>query len=115
MAFTRFVKRRGVPQFVISDNGTNFAGAEREMKEAADNLNSSRIASSMGCKGVKRSFNPPSSPHHGVFEAMVKCAKRALVGVLSGAGCTDEELQTAFATVETQLNRRPLTTLSGDN
>jgi hypothetical protein len=32
-AFTRMVSRRGTPVYAISDNGTNFVGAEREMRE----------------------------------------------------------------------------------
>ena len=35
--------------------------------------------------------------------------------MLGSAGCTDEELLTAFATVEGQLNSRPLVAVSGDN
>ena len=31
-AFTRMTSRRGTPTYVISDNGTNFVGAERELR-----------------------------------------------------------------------------------
>ena len=30
---TRFANRRGYPKTIISDRGTNFVGAEREMRE----------------------------------------------------------------------------------
>ena len=69
----------------------------------------------MATQKIEWSFNPPLAPHHGVvFEAMVKLAKRALSGVLAGAACTDEELQTAFSIAEGQLNTRPLTVVSPD-
>ena len=35
MAITRFMARRGKPRTIISDNGTNFAGAARELKKYA--------------------------------------------------------------------------------
>ena len=35
-AFTRMTSRRGTPTYVISDNGTNFVGAERELCELVD-------------------------------------------------------------------------------
>jgi len=32
-AYQRFVSRRGKPKEILSDNGTNFTGAERELRE----------------------------------------------------------------------------------
>ena len=40
-ALRRFVSRRGLPNVVYSDNGTNFIGAERELEELQNVLNSS--------------------------------------------------------------------------
>ena len=37
-AFTRMTSRRGTPTYVISDNGTNFVGAERELRELVEAL-----------------------------------------------------------------------------
>ena len=45
---------------------------------------------------------------------MIKVAKRAISAVLLNADVTDEELQTVFIGVESLMNSRPLTTLSGD-
>ena len=47
LAFTRFAKRRGVPDLVVSDNGTNFVSAERELREAIESLKNSQIAATM--------------------------------------------------------------------
>ena len=55
------------------------------------------------------------SPHHGgVFEAMIRCAKRALTSVMGRADLRDEELLTAFVEAEGMLNSRPLAALSDD-
>ena len=35
--------RRGTPTYVISDNGTNFVGAERELRELVKALDTDRI------------------------------------------------------------------------
>ena len=37
--FRRFVNTRGPPQFIFFDNGTNFVGAEREIRQAIENWN----------------------------------------------------------------------------
>ena len=42
-AFTRMTSRRGTPTYVISDNGTNFIGAERELRELVEALDTDRI------------------------------------------------------------------------
>ena len=47
-AFTRFVKRRGVPEFVVSDNGGNFVAAEKELRHALASLDQTKIASNLG-------------------------------------------------------------------
>ena len=41
--FRRFVNRRGPPKVMYSDNGTNFVGAEREIRQAIENWNQCQI------------------------------------------------------------------------
>ena len=61
-------------------------------------------------KGIDWQFNPPEAPHFGgVFERMIKAAKRAIYAVLKEADVDDEELQTVFTGTESLLNSRPLT------
>ncbi len=40
-AFVRMTSRRGTLVYVISDNGTNFVGAERELRELVQSINQS--------------------------------------------------------------------------
>ena len=109
-AFYRMVCRRGKPEEVLSDNGTNFVGANAELKALVDQLDENRIKSSMANKGIKWHFNPPAGPHFGgVFETMIKSAKKAIYSILSNADVTDEELSTAFNGAEDLINSRLLT------
>ena len=58
---------------------------------------------------------PPRAPHFGgIFESMIYSAKRAIFTVLGQARVNDEELQVVFSGVESLLNSRPLSTVSGD-
>ena len=109
-AFYRMTSRRGLPDEVISDNGSNFISAERELKELVEKLEKEKIQSSAANKGIKWYFNPPLAPHFGgVHETLIKAAKRASYAILKGADVTDEELMTAFTGAEGLLNSRPLT------
>ena len=73
MAFSRFIKRRGAPSVVVSDNGASFTAAERELQEAVSNLDSAKISRDGVQQAIKWRFQPPRSPHFGgVFESMVK-------------------------------------------
>lgn len=59
-----------------SDNGTNFVGAEKELKEAIELLKEDPSASRFG---ITWKFNPPTYPWMGgSWEVLVKLVKRAL-------------------------------------
>lgn len=109
-AFYRMVNRRGLPKEIISDNGTNFVGAEKELRQLVQLLDQDRIMASTSNRGVKWHFNPPYAPHFGgVHETMIKSAKKAIHAILGCADITDEELFTAFTGAEALINSRPLT------
>ncbi|XP_044172109.1 uncharacterized protein LOC122956527 [Acropora millepora] len=109
-AFYRMVNHRGLPQEVVSDNGGNFVGAEKELRELAKNLDEDKIQRSVGNKGIRWHFKPPLAPHFGgVHEIMIKAAKRAIFAILGSADLNDEELMTAFTGAEALINSRPLT------
>ena len=102
--------RRGLPSLVISDNGTNFVKANKELKKLTNNLNAEKIKESTAHKGIKWEFNPPYAPHFGgVFERMIKAAKKSINAQLHNAEVSDEELLTIVTCTEHLINSRPLT------
>ena len=63
----RMVNRRELPREMLSDSGTNFVAAERELRELVGALDQSKIAQSKANNGVMWHFNPPLAPHFGVY------------------------------------------------
>ena len=115
-AFYRMASRRGLPEEVFSDNGTNFKGAGRELKMLLSELDESKINAAVANKGVKWHFNPPLAPHFGgAHESMIKSAKKAINAILGQADITDEELMTAIIGAEGLINSRPLTYQSANH
>jgi hypothetical protein len=109
-AFFRMTGRRGMPRLIISDNGTNFHGADKELKELVSNLDLDTLVDRTSNQGVEWKFNPPQAPHFGgVFESMIKAAKRAMKAQIGNAELNDEELLTIIISVEHLINSRPLT------
>ena len=103
-AFYKMVNRRGIPREMLSDNGTNFVVAERELCELVEALDQSKIAQSTANKGVTWHFNLPLAPHlGGEHKTMIKTAKRAVNAVLGNADVTDEQSTTAFLVAERGL------------
>ncbi|MCG8429836.1 MAG: hypothetical protein MJA29_01495, partial [Candidatus Omnitrophica bacterium] len=93
LCLRNFIGRRGRPHAIYSDNGTNFTGADSELKQCLDNLNQSQISEFLAPQGIQWYFNPPQAPHHGgAWEILVKSAKRALRSILSNALVTDSVL-----------------------
>jgi hypothetical protein len=108
-AFSRMVARRGKPEDMVSDNGTNFVSANRELNEMVLSLDFEKIAEDAANRGIRWRFNPPLGPHHGgIFEVMIKAAKKAIYSILGSVKVTDEELLTAIVEAEGLLNSRPL-------
>ncbi len=114
-ALRRFVCRRGQVSHMRSDNGTNFTGAERELREALIELNNEKIQRALLQKGVHWNFNPPLSSHFGgVWERMIRMVKQILCAVLRQQTLDDEALQTVLCEAEAILNDRPISKLSND-
>ena len=108
-AFFRMASRRGLPSDVLSDNGTNFVGANNELEELAA-FEREKIQEKTTSYGVNWPFNPPFPPHFsGVHEVMIKAAKKGTYAILSNADVTDEELLIAVVGAEGLINSRPLT------
>ncbi|XP_053402917.1 uncharacterized protein LOC128558105 [Mercenaria mercenaria] len=77
-AFYRMVSRRGLPKTMLSDNGSNFVRADKELKQLLQCLDQDKIIENTANKGIQWQFIPPFAPHWGgVHEIMIKSAKRA--------------------------------------
>ena len=114
-ALFRFIARRGLPQLIRSDNGSNFVGGNKKFQQMVSRWNHTRIRSQLAAMNVEWKFNPPRTPHMGgVWERLVKIAKRALVAVSKGQIMSDETARTFLAIVESMMNDRPLTSVSED-
>ena len=58
MALRRFIGRRGQAREIRSDNGTNFTGGERELRESINAWNHNKIHEALLQKNTKWIFNP---------------------------------------------------------
>lgn len=67
-AFRRFSSRRGFIKHLYSDNGTNFVGSNKILKDLEkrekENFNDD-VYKTFATQGVQWHFNPPASPHFG--------------------------------------------------
>ena len=123
-ALHKMMARRGQPRSIYSDNGTNFVGAECELKSMVKKLNESEDVQNRLTRigeGICWKFQPPASPHWGgVHESLVKSVKRALYRTINPnektkrSNPTDLQLSALFAEVERFVNSRPITYVSSD-
>lgn len=114
--FKRFVSRRGICSELYSDNGTNFVGAENDMKNVLKQIKSDeRFLEFLSINQITWHFSPPYGPNFGgLWEACVKQAKLLLKRIIGNCHFTYESLSTVFVQVEAVLNSRPITPLSND-
>ncbi|XP_045033912.1 uncharacterized protein LOC116935697 [Daphnia magna] len=117
----RFIGLYGQPGVFHTDNGTNFVGAERELREAAEALFADpKLADFIRSKPMEWKFQPPRTPHFGgAHESLVKSTKRALYRALDSEKLklqypSEETLRTLLYEVAGLLNGRPLTAASND-
>lgn len=115
-AFRRFVARRGHCAHLWSDNGSNFVGAAKELKnllQKGKNNISREIAEAISTYGTTWHFIPPKSPNFGgIWEAAIKSAKYHLTRIIGNNTLTYEEMATLLAQIESCLNSRPLCRIS---
>ncbi|XP_064637050.1 uncharacterized protein LOC135493570 [Lineus longissimus] len=107
-AVRRFASRRGWPKTLISDNGTNFIGAEKELrkltKEGRKQLEEFAVLHDINWR-----FITPLSPHQGGFyESLIKQIKSALRVTVGDQTLTWNEMSTVFSEVECLVNSRPI-------
>ncbi|XP_063634963.1 uncharacterized protein LOC134805626 [Cydia splendana] len=98
MALRRMAARRGWPQQIFSDNGTNLRGADNELKKCISELNDASLKDLALKYGTTWNFLPPVSPHWaGAWERLIRSIKASLKVVLKEQAPRDEVLSTLMA------------------
>ncbi|XP_044575165.1 uncharacterized protein LOC123258974 [Cotesia glomerata] len=116
-AYRRFTSRRGICHTLYSDCGTNFVGADKELKRlfAAGSRTLRELSTLIAQDGTNWKFNPPGAPHFGgKWEAAVKSIKFHFRRTIGDSLLTLEQYSTLLAQIEAILNSRPLTPLNED-
>lgn len=115
MALNRFSSLRGTPKKMFSDNGTNFRGADNELKLFISRLKDDKIEEQLTIRDIDWSFIPPGGPHWGgCWERDVRSVKTALSAILKEHRPNEEVLATAICEAVNIVNNRPLTNISED-
>lgn len=105
----RFFGVRGQPTKLISDNGTQFVGAERELREMLNGWSAKELQDFCADKGNEWKFITPNAPHHsGCAEALVKSCKFGIKKAIGEQNLTPFELHTVFMKVSNLMNQRPI-------
>jgi hypothetical protein len=108
-AISRFVDLRGMPTEILSDNWKAFITDDKELQSWVRQLDFDLITKPTEAN-VKWHFTPPYGPHHGgIYETMVKSAKRALATLGGKSDLTMDEFRTFISRCGALLNGRPLT------
>ncbi|XP_066933480.1 uncharacterized protein [Clytia hemisphaerica] len=113
----RFICRRGSPKLIRSDCGTNFKGANNELKKELERMDSAKIDQSLRRQSIEWDFNPSRIPTHGWgMERMVRSVKTSLNAIIMAeyVVLNDFTLLTVLTEVEALVNSRPLTSVSDD-
>ena len=112
-SFRRFVARRGMPSRMISNNGKTFKSASKLIKQILESPEAQKYISQFN---VEWQFNLGKAPWWGgIFERMIKSAKRCLRKSIGRNCLSYDELITLITEVEAVLNSRPLTYVSSED
>lgn len=115
-ALQRFVNlRAGCVRQMFSDNGTNFIGAARELREAAEAWRNESVSQYLSAQDIEWKNTTPYAPHQGgIWERMVQQVKVHLRKMSGARLFTYEELATLLTKISAVINSRPITPLSSD-
>ncbi len=103
MALRRFTSRRGTPNEILSDKGTNFNNVPPTLK------------SILATRKIDFRFNPPHTPHFGgIWEREIRSVKDAHKKTIDAQLVTEEVLRTVLIEIEGILNSKPLGYVSSD-
>ncbi|XP_071481170.1 uncharacterized protein [Diadema antillarum] len=105
----RFFAIRGQPGKILSDNGTQFIGAQRELRDMVRGWSKEELREFCAEKGTEWTFTTPAAPHqNGSAESLVKSCKYALKRAIGEQILTPFELYTCLLEVANLVNQRPI-------
>ena len=113
-ALRRFIAIRGPVRELRCDRGTNFIGAERELREAVSELDENRLKQFLlkeNCDYVVFKTNVPHASHMGgIWERQIRTVRNILATLLSqhGSQLDDESLRTFMCETAAIVNSLPL-------
>ena len=102
----RFFARRGIPNIIYTDNGTQLVAIKKRFINYIEDLK--RINSHFEAR-VTWQLQTPSSPWRGGFyERLIRSVKHALTVITFNRVVNYDELTTIFCEIEQRINSRPL-------
>ncbi|KAK6755285.1 hypothetical protein RB195_013950 [Necator americanus] len=116
--FVRFVSRRGVPEIVRSDCGTNFKLGEVIITKMFCDLNENgrSLMSYCASQRINWIFNPPGSPWMGgAWERLIGLTKKAFNKSIGRKRLSFADMCTVITRIEAILNTRPLTKVNSSD
>ena len=113
-SFKHFTSRQGVPSKVVSDNAKTFKSASKIIQSV---FNEPEVKKHFAELCIEWAFNLEKAPWWGggIFECMIKSAKRCLKKSVVRASLTYNELSTLVTEIEAVLNSQALTYVSTDD
>ena len=112
-AFERFVSRRGCPQTILSDHGSNFKGFySNELRLMSEQL---VVKDCLKAKGIDWLWTPIGDPHfNGLVERQLGIIKKVIKKTVGQKLLNIDEFATVVAYAECIFNERPLCELVND-
>lgn len=100
---------------MINDNGSQFIGAERQLKEMIKGWDIEKLREFSAERRIQWKFTTPASPHqNGCAEALVKSRKMALKKAIGEQMLAPFELYTCLLEVANLVNQRPIGRIPND-
>lgn len=111
----RFFAHRGYPKLLLSDNGTQMVGADRELREMIEGWDVTKLKEYCAERGMKWQFITPLAPHqNGCAESMIKSVRKALKKAIGDTVLTPFELYTCLLEAANIVNQRPIGRIPND-
>ena len=115
LAFTRLCNRRGVPDYVWSDNARTYKAASRALMAVYASIDWKEVQDSTSKRKIQWEFGIALAPWtNGLTERMVQSVKIALKRTYGDTCLRYDELESALVEAEGIVNDRPIAAVSED-